>query len=65
MFCSLAHSIIIFKLNFYTKSLKKVNSFINLRINKKICFVFNSIEPFIRRLAAAFVFVVMNYRYQI
>ena len=59
MFCSLAHFTMISDQNFFAEITGKYKFF-----NSKILFLFNDIDPFICRSVAAFVFVVMNYRYQ-
>ena len=53
-----------FRSKFFDEITGKYKFFKDLSINSKILFLFNSIDPFICRSVAAFLFVVMNYRYQ-
>ena len=54
-----------FRSKFFDEITRKYKFFKDVSINSKILFLFNSIDPFICRSVAAFLFVViMNYRYQ-
>ena len=55
---------IVFETKFLMKSLENTNFFEQLDINSKILFLFNSIDPFICRSVAGFVYEIMNSRYE-
>ena len=63
MSCFLAPCMIYLATNFWMKSLKKYNSFTNLDVKSNILFLFNNIDPFICKSVAAFIFEIMNCRY--
>ena len=50
---------------FFNEVIVKFNSFKHLDNNSRILFLFNSIDPFICRSVAAFIFEIMNYRYKV
>ena len=50
--------------NFFEEITEKYKFFVGLSIDSKILFLFNSIDPFICRLVAAFFLDIINYRYQ-
>ena len=48
---------------FLDEIIKKYNSFTNLDVKSNILFLFNNIDPFICKSVAAFIFEIMNCRY--
>ena len=66
LLCFLALCIINTLLNkFFDEIINKYNFFNNLDVKSKILFLFNSIDPFIRKSVAAFIFDIMNCRHDI
>ena len=53
-----------FRSKFFDDVIQKYNSFKDLDVNSKILFLFNSIDPFICRSVAAFIFDIMKFRYK-
>ena len=48
---------------FLDEIIKKYNSYTNLDVKSNILFLFNNIDPFICKSVAAFIFEIMNCRY--
>ena len=48
---------------FLDEIIKKYNSFTDLDVKSDILFLFNNIDPFICKSVAAFIFEIMNCRY--
>ena len=55
---------IVFETKVFDEITRKYQFFEQLDINSKILFLFNSIDPFICRSVAAFVYEIMNSRYK-